>query len=135
MRIQQGLHPELGFLFSAFSTGMNVLMFLRGLPGMAQAASSVLLRKGFEGNEETALCLMWGILSSLLKYAVLQCCCREEKNCLRTAARPLGNRGCLDCLLIHEIVKCVRCGVGSLCRAGVGACVLILGLCRAGWSE
>lgn len=135
MRIQQRLQSEPGFLFSAFSTGMNVLMFLRGLPGMAQAASSVLLRKGFEGNEETALCLMWGILSSLLKYAGLRCRCPEEKNCLRTAARPLGNQGCLDCLLIREIVKNVPGGVGSLCRAGFGACVFILGLCRAGWSE
>lgn len=58
-----------------------------------------------------------------------------RKNCLRAATRSLGNQGCLDCLLIHEIVKYVRCGVGSLCRAGFEACVFILGLCRAGWSE
>lgn len=57
---------------------------------MAQAAASMLLRKGFEGNEEAALCLMWGILSSLLKYAVLQCCCPEEKKLPENFSPALG---------------------------------------------
>lgn len=83
------LCSELGFLFSAFSTGMDVLVFLRGLPEWLRQPLPCCW-KGFEGNEAAALCLMWGILSSLLKYAVLQCCCPKEKKLPENFSPALG---------------------------------------------